>query len=1081
MVIDLSEPEGKIVTYEPSMAGDVAEMFNKFKESWPGGFGGGVPFEEERIRDRLDESSAFVNFIAVDDEGVPVGFCDLLPHWRDPEAAYVGLLGVIQSVKGKKYGKRMLLRSIEKAVEEGIDRVDLHTWSGNLDAMPLYKKVGLFWIPDTSVYMQDHVPLLLKNDLTKDWFDDHQDWYSCQVRELKQEPDELEIDGMEVFRYEFQEDGDRLEAEIDRYGWGLTGVRKKLGEDEISIQAKLDSHEIFMGIDNRYVLEIENDTDEDLEFDFDMDPFDGLEFMDDFPSSVTVEKDETEKISRKFLVNEKAETFESSHKRSETIQLEVDMGEKEFTLTTGGKIKPAVEVDSQRDMDLVFDCNEKEIYLDLKNHTDMVLDGKIDFEIGDEKGTTEFALDRKETGGFRLPLEVTFDDEDIEYLKLTPSIRKGDDRFVMETYAHPLVRDTDGLSVAVEKDDEVHLMNNELRARMDLEGGKVEIIEGTRGSELPFELSEQVGPPFGQSMDRTLKFDHEIVRDEDGVECVLEAESHNRPELSIKKHVKIRPHSDEIEVWVELENVAEEEQEGGLKLKTRKWSFVNNAYQSKAKIYTPLGDEIVESEPVSDMLSNTLVPMDPDDWEETWTAYEDMGDGTVSGFIWDKKSLKKIKLWNGMLEELKSVTEELEPGETVEMLHLWTSVKKSSINSLRDTWNRLVGKVDMHPNERVFGKTRREDMEVKLDDNILERGTSQKRKLIVEKAVDYPMPGEYTLNFSGDLNGSFAEGEKVEISEEEDLEQLEMNVELDVSDDIERSVDSFTLHFSGGLERDFEIPVMLVDDGEVEVGSKKVDGEELLHVDNGVLEFDVMDGFSGSLIDLKDKEGTTYLDDNFPEPEAKSYFENHVGGIELRLVTSDVMDSFYEIEEVSSEAYNEGRWKGVRVDLTVEKLDALRGQRFSIRYLTLPGTDIVKIVLIHRNPKERQLEWLGELFVDAMIDGSLEDMKVTSSGKYENWDRLHGTPQFSSPLNVEDPWFFFEKGEDSLCCFAVKDSPGFSMVLCNDEVNMGFLVTDLTSGAFERDKVEFGVMINGSKDDIEKIREALGSSGILED
>ncbi len=51
-MIDVSESEGDIVEYKPSMAKGVAEMLNEFKKSWPGGFGGGAPFGLSRLLKR---------------------------------------------------------------------------------------------------------------------------------------------------------------------------------------------------------------------------------------------------------------------------------------------------------------------------------------------------------------------------------------------------------------------------------------------------------------------------------------------------------------------------------------------------------------------------------------------------------------------------------------------------------------------------------------------------------------------------------------------------------------------------------------------------------------------------------------------------------------------------------------------------------------------------------------------------------------------------------------------------------------------------------------------------------------------
>ncbi|NHJ04874.1 MAG: GNAT family N-acetyltransferase, partial [Candidatus Heimdallarchaeota archaeon] len=159
---------GRIVTYSPPLASKVAEMFNDFNELWPGGFSGGVPYTEERVHDWLDKTSAIADLIAVDQEDNLVGYCGLYPHWRDKAAAYISILGVTPKAKGKKFGKRLLLKALEIAGEKGISRVDLHTWGGNLDAVPLYKKIGLFWVPDTSVYMQDFIPGILKSNIAKD-------------------------------------------------------------------------------------------------------------------------------------------------------------------------------------------------------------------------------------------------------------------------------------------------------------------------------------------------------------------------------------------------------------------------------------------------------------------------------------------------------------------------------------------------------------------------------------------------------------------------------------------------------------------------------------------------------------------------------------------------------------------------------------------------------------------------------------------------------------------------------------------------------------------------------------------------
>ncbi|MFW6305338.1 MAG: hypothetical protein ACOC1V_06135 [Candidatus Saliniplasma sp.] len=87
--------KGKIVEYAPSMVKDLAVMFDKFKESWPGGFGGSIPFDEERVRGWFEENSLIADLVAFDEQVTPTGLCELSPHWRDKDSGYVGPIGVI--------------------------------------------------------------------------------------------------------------------------------------------------------------------------------------------------------------------------------------------------------------------------------------------------------------------------------------------------------------------------------------------------------------------------------------------------------------------------------------------------------------------------------------------------------------------------------------------------------------------------------------------------------------------------------------------------------------------------------------------------------------------------------------------------------------------------------------------------------------------------------------------------------------------------------------------------------------------------------------------------------------------------
>ncbi|MFP4051288.1 MAG: hypothetical protein ACLFVB_06060, partial [Thermoplasmata archaeon] len=345
-----------------------------------------------------------------------------------------------------------------------------------------------------------------------------------------------------------------------------------------------------------------------------------------------------------------------------------------------------------------------------------------------------------------------------------------------------------------------------------------------------------------------------------------------------------------------------------------------------------------------------------------------------------------------------------------------------------------------------------------------------------DKVVDYPMPGEYSISSSEAINVSFTNDEDtIKISKEYDGKKIHLPIKIKTKDKTRSDIAKIVLHYSGERELDFEIPVIITKSDKVEISKNTKEGEKVLHIDNGKIQFDVMDGFGGNLIKLVNSNGDTYLADTFPEPQPKSYFENHIGGLQPRLMTPEDFYSFYEIEDVSSKKYSRGKWKGVEIDFDIEKLDSLRGQNFSIRYLTLPGTKLIKIEVVNDNPKVKEVNWFGEFFIDVLLNGSLEDTIVKCPGKYEDWERSYQTQQFSPPPNIERPWFMFKKDDISIAGFGVEGSNAFSSVICNEEINMAFLVPNMVSQPKKEHEVEMGIILVADEEEIERARRAIKS------
>ncbi len=207
---------------DPRDAERLADMFNDFDSAWPGGFNRGVPDTADAARAQLGQARRLA-ICVVEHEGRFVGFCDLMPFPGDSERVYVNLLGVRLAYHGRGLGKMLLLEMVRRAVELGYRQLSLHTWAGNTKAVPLYKRAGFQWQPDSNVHMQNFIPAILAMPVGREFFA-AVDWYACQERELKLEPDDLTWHGMPVYEYSFRRDKDFLRVWIDRAAERITAV-----------------------------------------------------------------------------------------------------------------------------------------------------------------------------------------------------------------------------------------------------------------------------------------------------------------------------------------------------------------------------------------------------------------------------------------------------------------------------------------------------------------------------------------------------------------------------------------------------------------------------------------------------------------------------------------------------------------------------------------------------------------------------------------------------------------------------------------------------------------------------------------
>ena len=161
---------------------------------------------------------------------------------NDPQAARVPLLNVSPQFQGRGLGRDLLKRALAHTCELGYQRLSLGTWAGNLKSIPLYKKTGFFWAPDTSVTMHNFLPLLFALQPVQEFLDGA-DWYTTQVRDLSASPDKEKRGKTDVFTYLWRRDGRELRATIDRQARGLLALET----DEWAISCALGDPAVPLG------------------------------------------------------------------------------------------------------------------------------------------------------------------------------------------------------------------------------------------------------------------------------------------------------------------------------------------------------------------------------------------------------------------------------------------------------------------------------------------------------------------------------------------------------------------------------------------------------------------------------------------------------------------------------------------------------------------------------------------------------------------------------------------------------------------------------------------------------------------
>ncbi|RLF99861.1 hypothetical protein DRN58_04385 [Thermococci archaeon] len=320
----------KIISFTDDYAKKVVDMNKRSQEGWPTGLDE-VIIDERDILDWYNESKYIEWYLAEEDDKI-VGICTFVEN--DKDTVYLEFLNVDPLYHGRGFGKELVKKCVEKSIELGYKKVTLGTWAGNMKAVPVYKKCGFFWIPDTDVDMVSFIPLVAKLE---------KDWYNSLQKKIEVKEDEYEKFGEKIWSYKFK----NFKVYIDSENSSICGIEKK------NFKALMYSK------DSKIILDLD---------------FKGFVILDDKKIEIDGKKN-IEKESKK----EKEFVYIISNE--ETIKLECKVVKKEINVSSYPE-------------NLYFNKKKSEFYIIIENKKEdseiniesELFSKKIDIKKGEKKG-----------------------------------------------------------------------------------------------------------------------------------------------------------------------------------------------------------------------------------------------------------------------------------------------------------------------------------------------------------------------------------------------------------------------------------------------------------------------------------------------------------------------------------------------------------------------------------------------------------------------------------------------------------------------------------------------------------------------
>lgn len=919
----------------------LAAMFNDFDNAWPGGFTRGVAETASRLSETFKRESKLA-VLVVEHEDEFVGFCDLKEQAGNSETSYIPLLGARLSHHGKGVGKMLLREMVRRVAAKGFRQVTLGTWAGNLKAVPLYKKTGFNWVPETNVWMRNFMPSILNSAAGKAFFA-NRDWYAIHQRDIEVAPDDVTWKGMKVYPYRFRDGDDFLNMTFHAESGGLTALETP----EYSVSCIIPTEEGATGETYPIVWEIVPHGEKPLEVVLLAEGEPGLDVH--VQERLVVEKPVTITREVKVLPDAKPRgEGEDAHRVRSTLLI----NGQPVVLETGVKVVRAVVICYTGQG--LFPGKEEKIGVELLSRLDREVKGTLSFDPhpGLEiplpsrtftlparmKTMCEFTVTARESGV--LPTQ----------LRLDAGTTQGKVPVMFRAYAgtRPIA------SLDAEYTEQAMLETPDVCVVQQLRGGDVIIVPSGRGGDAMTMNMAQVGPPYpGRSL-RPATYPTRIDASPEGARLTAVAASEEMPGLSVERTVSI------------LSGTV-------VKFEYRVVNTGDTAQATKLRIggHGHLGGFAVAPTPSGLIREPRRMwgdyPMGEVDvlpeggrFTENWVAAEE--DEWVCGLIWQGDP--EIQYRWGVFPSLVYDLGEIPPHSSVSVPDVYELAAAGDWKTVRHWWRELVQPSGVH--ERHVPETVRV-LEVRAEPASPALLTQDEEDVTLAVINRRARVLDGTLKLKGEAYRA------------EPAEFVLKDVDRDRPFTGTARVTSPKAVGAGFLvaeietvpvTEDFQVPVIRIGSGS-DLRISQPDDKQIV-LENGYFTLRFAPAFLGSLYALE-TDGVNHLATAYPEARPFVWTNPWFGGIhpftgwwagDGELIKETFTGG--PVERVGERGL---RWQGVKVVCQPEHKDR-RWFRVEAEYLTLPGSNVVAIVSRYTNKTGARTSHHGGIGVWGKVGGT---------------------------------------------------------------------------------------------------------------